>query len=73
MTDALDLALARLADLEVENALLKRALCEPPHGWSGAWINANEVEMSAWRFQARAAISAFLAASPLTPGDGNKE
>ena len=34
---ALDLALARLADLEFENAMLKRALCEPPHGWSGGF------------------------------------
>jgi DNA-binding response OmpR family regulator len=32
-----DLILARLADLEFENAMLKRALCEPPHGWSGAF------------------------------------
>jgi hypothetical protein len=32
-----DLILARLADLEVENAMLKRALTEPPHGWSGGF------------------------------------
>jgi DNA-binding response OmpR family regulator len=32
-----DLILARLADLEVENAMLKRALTEPPHGWSGSF------------------------------------
>jgi len=34
---ALDLALARLADLEAENALLWQALTEPPEGWAGTF------------------------------------
>jgi hypothetical protein len=36
-----------------------RAICDTRF-WEGAWIKANEVEMNAFRFEARAAIEAMI-------------
>lgn len=62
--------LSRLSDVtpEMVEAVAKAMAADEGWGWDNP-----ETLREWWINQARASISAFLAASPLTPGDGNKE
>ncbi len=66
----LSLIFARLSDVtpEMVEAVAKAMAADEGWGWDNP-----ETLRDWWINQARASISAFLASSPLTPGDGNKE
>ncbi len=68
--EVLSLIAARLSDVtpEMVEAVAKAMAADEGWGWDNP-----ETLREWWINQARASISAFLASSPLTPGDGNKE